>query len=117
MKSAANIVGRLAAADPIGSFGCTICGTPTEDGAQHTPDCPWLLAVEWAASQATVFVLHGVETIESVHATLDGARRAAAAWGVTDDREWFHDPRDPPSWCVGPGPGHWAQITAHEVQP
>lgn len=58
-----------------------------------------------------VFIVHGQEpgTIVGVYASLEAAQDATEARG----REWYQTA--PGEWHVGPGPGWWALIEAHEV--
>lgn len=48
--TAEQIVRALAAREPIHDGSCAICQTYRLD-AEHQPDCPWRLAVEWVAVQ------------------------------------------------------------------
>ncbi len=72
------IVRALAAADLApGGDSCRLCGPAgfePESVADHEPDCPWRLAVEWVAAQEReapqTYVAAHERTVEGVSSTV-----------------------------------------------
>ncbi len=57
----------------------------------------------------TVYVLYGLETVQGVYGSLEGAQAAVSPgeWYSTEDGVWHR----------GPGPDSWAWIESHRMQP